>query len=126
MAQNPSTTNSSAEVVDSAISDALNAAQSVAETAIIADFPFLGLPVVKTLFEIIFSYIVGKLTNALQTAGTFAVIDTQVASEEKALAVNTAAIRAAEATGDPNAIAQARANEDAAAANLLHDDGSAQ
>ena len=124
MASEPTTTDSTASIVSQTVTDIFGAAVTAAETAIIADQPWLGLPVIKQLWEALFSYIVGKISGALGTAAGFLVIDLQTYTEVTNAASAIQALQAAQTSGDSNAITQARAQADAAAAALLHYNGS--
>ena len=124
MASEPTTTDSTAPIVSQTVTDIFGAAVTAAETAIIAAQPWLGLPVIKQLWEALFSYIVGKISGALGTAAGFLVIDLQTYTEVTNAASAIQALQAAQTSGDSNAITQARAQADAAAAALLHYNGS--
>ena len=124
MASEPTTTDSTASIVSQTVTDIFGAAVTAAETAIIADQPWLGLPVIKQLWEALFSYIVGKISGALGTGAGFLVIDLQSYTEVTNAASAIQALHAAQTSGDSNAITQARAQADAAAAALLHYNGS--
>ena len=124
MASEPTTTDSTASIVSQTVTDIFGAAVTAAETTIIAAQPWLGLPVIKQLWEALFSYIVGKISGALGTAAGFLVIDLQTYTEVTNAASAIQALQAAQTSGDSNAITQARAQADAAAAALLHYNGS--
>ena len=124
MASEPTTTDSTASIVSQTVTDIFGAAVTAAETTIIAAQPWLGLPVIKQLWEALFSYIVGKISGALGTAAGFLVIDLQTYTEVTNAASAIQALQAAQTSGDSNAITQARAQADQAAAALLHYNGS--
>ena len=124
MASEPTTTDSTASIVSQTVTDIFGAAVTAAETTIIAAQPWLGLPVIKQLWEALFSYIVGKISGALGTGAGFLVIDLQTYTEVTNAASAIQALQAAQTSGDSNAITQARAQADAAAAALLHYNGS--
>ena len=124
MASEPTTTDSTASIVSQTVTDIFGAAVTAAETTIIAAQPWLGLPVIKQLWEALFSYIVGKISGALGTGSGFLVIDLQTYTEVTNAASAIQALQAAQTSGDSNAITQARAQADAAAAALLHYNGS--
>lgn len=107
------------------ISDAVNAAAGVAETALEADYPWLALPIVKQLFEALFGYIAGKISDQLQNVATFTVIDIQVGSEESGISQALTNLIAAEKTGNAQQIQAAIAAYQAAQSALVNDDGSA-
>lgn len=121
----PQTTNPVASVVNSVEAVAFKALEAGAVALIVADVPFLGLPVVKQLLDAVVSYVGGKFSVLFQTASTFAIIDVQTSIEESGVSKTLAAVIAAEKSGDPDAIAKAIAAYQAAQSNLAHSDGSA-
>lgn len=107
------------------VSDAVNAAAGVAETAIEAQVPFLAVPGIKQIFEALFGWIAGKISEALQNVATFTVIDIQVGSEESGISQALANLIAAEKTGNAQTIQAAITAYQEAQSALIHDDGSA-
>ena len=91
----------------------------------IADYPFLGFPIIKQLWEGILALIGGYFSRALQTGATFIVIDHQVNTEESNLTKALAALIAAQKSGDPVAIQKAIKDYANAHSALIHSDGSA-
>src|SRR5271166_5779112 len=79
----------------------------IAENAIIAAVPELGLPIVKQITEAIEEALADKLTALAQTGVSFTVIDTQVTIEKWTISQVLANLIEAEKTGDPNAIKKA-------------------
>lgn len=124
MSDNPET-NSTASAVNTVISDVGQGIVSIVENLILVDFPFLALPIIKPIWEVIFQYIAGRFTEAAQDGATFAIIDHQVSSEETALTKALNNLIAAQKLGDDVAIQKAiQAYADAHSA-LIHSDGSA-
>lgn len=114
------TTDSSAFAVDQGLQDVLNDLIPVAETAIIAAQPWAGTPVLREAWEEAFQFFAQEISDAAGKLGGFVVIDIQkyaaLANASKALAT----LQAAQKGGDPDAISQANAAADSAAAGILH------
>lgn len=125
MSDQPTTTNTTANNVNTGISVAGNTIVNLVEGMITADVPWLGLPGIKQIWEGLFNWIAGYFIKAAQTGATFTVIDVQVGQEQTAMSKALAALLAAEKIGDPNAIKQAIKDYAAAQSSLIHDDGSA-
>lgn len=119
------TTDATASFANKTVGQLLNALVPVAEAAIIAAVPWLGVPGLKQIWEMLFNYIVGQLSGALGTQASFIVMDVQEYFTLKSVSSALTQLKAAQATGDVNAIAQANAAADAAAAGLLHYGGDA-
>lgn len=103
----------------------MNAAASAAEKALETSYPWLAFPVVKQIFEFGFSFVAGKISDALQNEATFQVIDTQVGSEETGISQALANLIAAEKTGNAQAIQAAITAYQQAQSALINDNGSA-
>ncbi len=125
MGTTPLPTNSAATEVNNVISAVNSAGVQVVMNLAIADQPWLGAPVVKTLFGWLLGWLDQYLSRAEQEGATFVVIDVQVAEEESALQKAWAALVAAQKSGDKNAIKIALQNYNNAHSALIHDDGSA-
>jgi hypothetical protein len=124
MSDIPHTINPLATLVNKIISGLVEGvAEPVLETMIEADVPFLGLPVVKQLFEYAFHYIIHNLDVQMEVGAVKFVINIQTDSE-LAQAI-TAAIRLRDAMRENNqhAIDEASKDLDAAYDNLGHFDG---
>lgn len=121
----PTTTNTLASIVNQAIKTAMNEGESAAESAIIADVPWLGLPGIKQLLELGLNFVEGYLyADAAATATKIVIdlqIDTEVTDTQTAFTIAQTAIQ----SGDQSAIDQASKNLDAAFSGLIHSDGSA-
>lgn len=129
-------TNSAANSVNTVISETVKVSEAVVTNAIVADISVLTGPMapvsaflintfVKPFISPLVSYIGGKFSKALQTAGTFTVIDIQVGIETSNVSKELAAVIAAEKSGDANAIKIAIQNYANANSALIHSDGSA-
>lgn len=121
----PTTTNSTATMADNIISATASTLEKVTEDMIIADVPLLATPIIKQLWEGLFNWIMGYASRAAQTGATFAVIDTQVNSEQSGMSSALAALVAAEKSGDANAIQKAIQAYQAAQSSLINSNGSA-
>lgn len=122
----PSGTNTAASTVESIINAAVfDLALKAAEVAAIAQAPFLGLPVIKTLFEAFLNWVAGVIYKNLSLVATFVVIDIQTAEQKIAYLKAEGELRAAHLTGDPDAISKAVVDFKTALASLIHFDGSA-
>lgn len=121
----PTTTNVLATAVNDAIKAALTGGSAAAEAALIADAPWLGLPIVKQLLEWFIGLIEQPLYENAAIVMTKIIIALQVAEETSA--VNQAFKNAQQAieAGDPNDIASASTALDNAFAALGNYDGSA-
>lgn len=119
------TTNQAAADADKLIKLVEGILVPIAENAIVAAVPALGLPIVKQIVDVITQALSDDLTQLAETGVTFGIIDNQVSNEEDNITSATAALEAAQTSGDSNAIAKANAEEDAAAQALINSDGSA-
>lgn len=122
----PSTVNKTASIVNQILSGLINGAGADAlEAAVIVEVPWLGLPFVKQIFH----FIVGKISAAIYRqaalAATAIIIDVQINQEEGSANSAFQNLLAADASGDPLAIAQASKDLSAKYGALIHFDGSA-
>jgi cellulose synthase/poly-beta-1,6-N-acetylglucosamine synthase-like glycosyltransferase len=121
----PFPTNSTATVVNQGIDGVFTVAVKLAETAIYTYAPFLNIPVVNTLINLIVEKVGNLIYQHFALFVTFEIIDFQVSGEvndvQKALIV----LKAAQNQGDANALNAALKDFDQAAAALTHIDGSA-
>ena len=122
----PVPSDSGATQAETTVIDLFNAATTAAENLIIAAVPALGIPVLKQIWELIFSWITGYIGKAFGEGAAFIVIDIQVWAQVQKVLASSTALAQAQATGDPNAIATARAASDAAAQALFTFNGSGQ
>jgi hypothetical protein len=82
----PTTTNTVANEVNTIIKGIENVCVPLIENAIITAVPALGLPVIKQITEEIEQIFANYLTKWAEEQADFAIIDTQVSSEEAAIA----------------------------------------
>lgn len=133
MSDQPFPTNKPAENVNTAISDVVKTAETLAEkaaeTAIETNAPIFALPVIKQVEEFTIeelgNYIGGKISVGLQQIGTFVLIDTQVEGEKTGVSQALANLMTAEKSGDPEKIKEAIKAYANANSSLDHDDGAA-
>lgn len=122
---NPTTTNSTASTVDSALSNIGNTGVATVEAMILSDVPWLGFPGLKQIWEALFGWIAGYFIKAAENGAAFVIMDLQIDNEKSRISTALAAIVVAEKSGDKNAIQIAIRNYAAAQSALVHDDGSA-
>ena len=118
-------TNTAATIADKIISGANSAGVQVVEKLILADVAWLNIPPLKQILSFLLGWLDGYLSKAEQLGATFIIIDTQISVEEKNFKDALAALKAAQASGDKNAIAKALATFQLAAQHLGTSDGSA-
>ena len=118
------TTDQAAATGSTTVEKLFSTATSAAETALIVAYPFLGWPFLKQLWEALFQGIIGKISFYLGTEAGYLIIDAQQYFALKNAATAMAALKAAQASGDPNALATANQNVDNAVAPILHYIGS--
>ncbi len=109
----PTTTNKTADTVNSIIKGIENIAVPMIEAALIAKFPLLGAPVVKQITEEVEQVLANYVATYAEQGADFLVIDAQVDSEESKL-------ENAQKEGASDAAFQA------AQSALVNDDGSGQ
>lgn len=120
----PTTTNQTASVVNGILSNLINGAGiTAAESAAIAEFPWLGLPIIKQIFELVLNKVASIIYDQAAYAATKVVIDVQVGLEESATGPAFQNLQMAIASGDQAAIAKASKDLDTAYSNLIHFDG---
>lgn len=122
----PTTKNKTASIVNQVLKGLIEGAGADAlKAALIADNPWLGLPIVKQLF----GFIVDKLAEAIYKQAAFVatkiIIDVQINIEEGAVNAAFDNLTMAVASGDPVAIDKASANLSKTYGDLIHYDGSA-
>lgn len=122
----PTTTNATASAVNDILKTIIEGAgQGAIEAAAIADFPWLGLPIIKQLFELVLSKITGLIYQDAANAATKIVIDVQVNVEKSQVLNAFQTLQMAIASGDKNAIQQASTDLDNCYGSLIHFGGSA-
>lgn len=121
-----STTNEAASIVNRILNGLIRSAGGdAAKAALIAEFPWMGLPFVKQLMGLIVDRISQMIYVEAAHAATKLVIDIQVSGEVSGVNAAFDNLRMAEASGDPVGIAKASADLSDAYARLIHSDGSA-
>lgn len=124
MAQNPpvDTTNDDAKAITEAQAILIKTLVSEAEALAIAAYPWLGIPVVKQIWELAAGYYANLFSELVQVGTTFLVIDSQIANEKTGLKKELDNIIAVGKTGDPDAIKKAiKAYADAQSALVRYD-----
>jgi hypothetical protein len=96
----------------------------IAQNAIIAAVPALGLPVVKQITEAIETALANQLTKMAEQGVTFAIIDAQTDSEQDNLSADQAALIEAEKSGNQQEIQQDMEKYAQDNSALINDDGS--
>lgn len=102
----------------------MSSGEVAVQAAIVADVPFLGLPVISQIFGWLLGLVEGYFYTEAANAVTKLIIDLQTDSEVTATQTAYTAAQAAIASGDANAIQAASTNLDSAFASLIHSDGS--
>lgn len=125
MTTGPNTVNKVATVVDAGINGVGSVVVKATETAMIADQPWLGAPIIKPMWEAVFQWFAGYFEKQIDLCATFAVVDAQVGSERTTISKALAALIVAEKSGNQNAIQTALKNYSATQTALANDDGSA-
>ena len=120
----PSTTNTTATNANTGIKITGGAIVAVVESMILADFPALGLPILKHLWEGLFTWVAGYFIKAAEHGATFMIIDHQVSGEQSALSSALKNLIAAQTQGNPDAIKKAIQDYANAHSALVHSDGS--
>lgn len=124
MGSTPSQVNQPAQTVNEIIHALIfDVAIMAAETAAIAEFPVLGLPIIRFLFHRFLLYMAGKLDDKLSKMATISIIDIQTLKEKTAYQLAEGKLRAARLLGDSNAIKQATDEFRVAIGNLVKWDG---
>ncbi len=122
----PPPVNAGVSAIDKLLCAAVfDVAAPLAKAALVADFPFLGFPIISQLFSAGFNALAKYFYTAIDTVGVFAVIDAQADAKKAAYAVAVAAITLAQTNGDANAQQKAIDDYKAALAKLVHFDGAA-
>lgn len=122
----PTTDNQVAGVINDILKNVIEGAGvPVIEATMIADMPWLALPVVRQIFEYLLSKVAGYFYIEAAHAATKIVIDVQVNMEESAVINTFQTLQMAIASGDQDAIKKASDDLDGVYASLGHSDGSA-
>ncbi len=122
----PTLDNKAAGIVNQILKELIEGAgETVVEALLIAQFPWLGLPFIKQIFEFILDKASALIYTNAAIAATKIIIDIQVNQEESAVAIAFQNLQMALASGDENAIKFASADLSKSYAAIIHFDGSA-
>lgn len=122
MAEDPLPVNTAAAQADKFIVAIENVLVPIAEAALIAQFPALGLPVIKQITQIIEQSVANTVTKLAETGVTFGIIDLQTDSEESNISNDLKQLEADEAAGKPIDADETKLQADQN--SLVQDDGS--
>ncbi len=126
MGNDPATLNEAASAVNQVLKTIIEGAGTTAlEDALITESPWLGLPVIKQVFEFILDKVSNMIYQDAADAATKLIIDVQVNLEKSQVLGAFQNLQMAIASGDKNAIDQMSKDLDQVYARLIHSDGSA-
>ena len=120
------TTNKIGSITAKTVEEAISGSESAVETIAITAVPWLGLPVLKQLWEGLLDWIFKQLGNTLGLLAGYVVIDIEEYAALVRAARTLQQLDAARTTGDKGAIQKASDAADAAAASIIHYYGSIQ
>lgn len=122
----PPPQNKPAETADEVIHFAVfSLAAKAAVDAIVAESPSLAAPVLKALITKLVNWLGGYIYKALARMVTFTIINLQTDEQKSAYLKAEGALRAAQLSGDPNAVLSAKKDFESALKAIVHIDGSA-
>jgi len=122
----PTTTNQVASVINQILKALIeDTGEGVAETALIAQYPWLGLPFIKQIFEFILSKVSAFFYQAAANLATTIVVDVQTNLEASNANQAFQNLTMAVASGDQAAIQKASDDLSMAYGSLIHYDGAA-
>lgn len=119
------TTNVPEQIGATVVSDIQQMADTAIDAYAEAQAPVLAVPIIKQIFEYLVSWITTPLTTIFGTLLSWGVIDTEIFLEKLGVSNALKALIAAEKTGNPDAIAKALKDFQAANSALDNSDGSA-
>lgn len=121
----PTTTNQTVKTIDEIIHAAVcTVACDAAEAALFAAAPWLNLPVVKQIFDLLFSWLFKYVSAALEKLAAFQIIDIQTHHENASYQSAVDGLQKAIASGDQKAIDAADQEFQDTLGRLIHFDGS--
>lgn len=122
----PVTNNQTASIVNDILKTVIEGGGVTAtEAVIIADVPWLGLPIIKQIMELILNKVAAVFYTSAANAATKLIVDIQI-NQEKSTVLNAfQSLQMAVASGDKDAIAKASDDLDKAYGSIIHYDGSA-
>jgi len=107
MAQVTPPTDEAVSVANSLVNTAtIEVGVNAAILAATADQPWLGLPVIRSIFRFILTDLASYLVKYITQAVDSSIIDAQVSAEASAVQIAKTALAASEAQGDADAIAK--------------------
>lgn len=119
----PLPTSPTTQVVNTVIDTVWQAAVTAAEAALIAAVPEMGVPVVKQVSQEVIQLVANAIYKQFALFVSFEIIDFSDAIELNDQQKALVALKAAQKSGDPLALAQALSNFDQSVAALTHMDG---
>lgn len=125
MGETPTTSNDTANTINSGIKTSLDTAATIAEGLIIADAPALGWPILKQVWTSIFEWSIGYLSKGLQLTVGDLIIDGQIILEQNAVKKSLAPLIQAQQNGTPDEILKAKKDFANAISALIHYNGDA-
>lgn len=124
MSDEPQTSNLAVTSTDALIHVAImDVAVDAAIKASFLAVPWLALPGISGLFKWAVSTAFGYLSQFLEQAAAFSLIDQQTNAEAAAYQKSVEALKAAQASGDPHALQASHDDLKATLARLIHFDG---
>jgi hypothetical protein len=125
MGSTPQTVNGVLQTVDAIMHAAIyDVALNAAFSALVAQVPFFGFPIVSIITKYLMSWMTGYFYDPLSKIVDNMIIDGQVSAEQKAVQQATTQLKQAQASGDADALAKAKAAFKQSLGNLIHSDGS--
>lgn len=117
---NPASINPVVDAADVVTAGLFRVASEAAIVAIDAEVPFLADPGIREIVKLVVDDISNKISEALQQAAAFGIIDAQTNAEAAAYQNAKAALLAAKSSGDKNAIDKANQDFDSTFASIVH------
>lgn len=122
----PTTVNEEAGKANEIIARANSIAVQLVISIATASEPWLGWPIIRTVFKYTLGWLDDYLSKAEQAGASFAIIDHQIADEKNGIAKAIAEVLAAQKSGDKNALKKAIQDYADAQSALVHYDGDAK
>lgn len=120
----PTTDNKLADVVSRVLKELIEGeGKDAIEATLLQTYPFLGLPFIKQVFEMVLNEAVQQIYINAARVSTSIIIDVQVNQESSGVLNSFQNLQMAIASGDKNAIAMASADLSVSYGNLIHSDG---
>lgn len=124
MGTSATTTNTGASVVNAVLKEAVNLGLTALETALATYLPFTALPVIHQIIDAGIDWVGNIIYTAIANEGTFLILKFETSLEKDQFMTAATALRAAQTSGDPNALTQAEKDFAASSSSLIHSDGS--